>query len=144
MKIVVLWCISLLLMNIMYLVFSFFEPSKVETEPDSCIAVGVLLHLFLLISFCFSLCINYCQYFVYYSLSKMYPYIFVRACIFSIGDSFNTKKLFINLNQLKPFILAIPVTLMIIPLVIDKTAYIINNNDTYINKDSNTYIIQNK
>ena len=65
-KLVTVWCTSLLLMNIFYMAFAYFEINidSVDDKSDSCIVIGVFLHYFLLTSFCLSLIISIAQYII--------------------------------------------------------------------------------
>ena len=71
-RIITTWCISLLFMNAAYLAFTFFDFSVDSIEDltaqqtNSCIAIGVLLHFFLIASFCFALTISFIQYFIFF------------------------------------------------------------------------------
>ena len=86
-KIITFWCISLLLMDSMYLAFAFFkfDDTTIDSMSGSCIAIGVLLHYFLLSSFCFSLCITTIQYLLFYKIPKIRKFLLLKSILFSFG-----------------------------------------------------------
>lgn len=91
-KIISCWCLTLLIMNCVYIAFSLFKFEDVdinEQKKSSCIAIGVLLHYFLLCSFCFSLCITIIQFFIIYKSFKVFRFLFIKASLFSFGKSDN-------------------------------------------------------
>jgi hypothetical protein len=90
-KIITTWCLSLLIMNCVYIAFSFykFDNDSIENISDSnrssCIAIGVLLHYFLLVSFFFSLSITVLQYYIIYKCFKIIRFVYLKAFVFSFG-----------------------------------------------------------
>lgn len=109
-KIVIVWCCSLLMMNCMFLAFTFYKIDQVATISDlsdsqesSCIAIGVLLHYSLIASFCFSFCITLVQFLIIYKSFKVFKFIFLKSLVFSLG---------------------IPLVIISIVLGIDRMAYI--------------------
>lgn len=91
-KIVISWCCSLLLMNCLYIAFTFYKIDNVssidlltESQKESCIAIGVLLHYFLVTSFCFSFCITLIQFLIIYKSFKIFKFILLKSLIFSMG-----------------------------------------------------------
>ena len=99
-KLITTWCFSLLSMDIVYLAFTFFKfdsaNSLTASERNGCIAIGVLLHFFLICSFCFSLSITSIQYFIFHKSFKIFKFIYVKAATFSLGD----KQFFQNNNYI--------------------------------------------
>ena len=94
-KIITVWCTSLLVMNCVYIAFALFKFDDVinvndlsEYKKSSCIAIGVLLHYFLLASFCFTFTITLIQYFIVYKSFKIFNYIFLKSLLFSFGIIF--------------------------------------------------------
>ncbi|RNA17968.1 G-coupled receptor -like protein [Brachionus plicatilis] len=87
-----LWCLTLLVMNVIYLLFSFtkheFDLYPFRKELDSklskCIAVGALFHFFLLSSFCFSASISYIQFLIAKNVFKTYRYLIIKSLLPSV------------------------------------------------------------
>lgn len=87
-KMITAWCFSLLVMNCVYIAFSFFKFEDIDVKESrraSCIAIGVLMHYFLLSSFCFSVCITLVQFLIVYKSFKVFRFIFIKALAFSYG-----------------------------------------------------------
>jgi len=110
-KIITLWCTCLLIMNCVYIAFAFFDFERSSTDANSsedttntnnvnwldsvsnekkssCIAIGVLMHYFLLCSFCFSLCITLIQFFIVYRSFSIFNWLFLKSSLFSFGIIF--------------------------------------------------------
>ena len=91
-KLITVWCVNLLLMNCFYIAFSLYKIDDVSSINElsnsrkaSCIAIGVLLHYFLLCSFLFSLTISIVQYIILCRSFKVYKHILIKAIVFSIS-----------------------------------------------------------
>ncbi|CAF1044931.1 unnamed protein product [Brachionus calyciflorus] len=103
------WCLTLLIMNCVYLGFTFFKFEQVDTNLTtraSCITIGVLLHFFLLSSFCLSFCLNFIQFLIIYKSFKVFRYLFLISTTISFG---------------------IPLLIVVIVISIDREAYISPN-----------------
>lgn len=102
-KVITTWCFSLLAMNAAYLAFAFFDFSETKAsemttaKKNSCIAIAVILHYFLLSSFCFALSISIIQYFIFFKSFKIFKHIYVKAVAFSLGKEFSL--IFINFSK---------------------------------------------
>jgi hypothetical protein len=93
-KLITSWCISILLMNCFYIVFSLYKIDDVANVKDldsgrqaTCIAIGVILHYFLLSSFCFSFAISVVQYVILCRSFKIYKYILFKSIIFALSKN---------------------------------------------------------
>ena len=90
-KLITTWCLSLLIMDLVYVAlasYSFNNAALSElltVQNQSCIAIGVLLHYFLLASFCFSLSITIIQYFIFSKSFEIYKFIYLKAMAFSLS-----------------------------------------------------------
>jgi hypothetical protein len=84
-KLITMWCLSIFCMNIFYIAFSFFKFDDATNAGTraSCIVIGVFLHYFLIMSFCFSFTISVVQYIILCRSFKIYKYILLKAIIFS-------------------------------------------------------------
>jgi len=109
MSVITTWFFILLVLNCVYLAFNFFDfqENMPEWKVNSCIAIGVLLHYFLICSFCLALSISFLQYYLYFKSFRMLKWIFVKAILFSfslpllsiiIVLSINTRA-YINVNK---------------------------------------------
>ena len=109
-QIITAWCTCLLIMNCVYIAFAFFDFEKNSSptysnnddsenhvnwldsvssqKKSSCIAIGVLMHYFLLCSFCFSMCITLIQFFIVYRSFSIFNWLFLKSSIFSFGILF--------------------------------------------------------
>jgi hypothetical protein len=109
-RIVIIWCFTILVMNSTYIAFSVFDFGDVVSIDDmssskkaSCISIGVILHFFLLSSFCFSFSITILQFCIFYRSFKVIKFVLLKAAAFSFG---------------------IPLLIVTIVLSIDVNAYI--------------------
>ena len=103
-QIITAFCLCLLIMNCVYIAFALFDIDKgliVNTNQtsattsttaivsnerkSSCIAIGVLMHYFLLASFCFSSCITLIQFFIVYRSFSIFRWLFIKSSVFSFG-----------------------------------------------------------
>jgi hypothetical protein len=89
-RLVTTWCFSILFMNCFYIAFSLFKfdddvKNMDSSRKASCIAIGVFLHYFLLMSFCFSFTISVVQYIILCRSFKIYKHILLKAIVFSLG-----------------------------------------------------------
>ena len=91
-QIITAWCFCLLVMNCLYIAFSFFDFGDAtsvselsDQKKSSCISIGVLLHYFLLCSFCFSMCITLIQFFIVYRSFTIFRFLFLKSSLFSFG-----------------------------------------------------------
>ena len=100
-KIITFWCVSLLLMDSLYLSFAFFNFDQPTTNSmrGSCIAIGVLLHYFLLSTFCFSLCISTIQYLIFYKIPKIRKFLLLKSIIFSFGFPIIPVAIVLSINK---------------------------------------------
>ena len=91
-KVITTWCFSLLAMNTVYLAFNFFDfkDNMSGGEKASCIAISVVLHFFLICSFCFALTISIIQYFIFFKSFTVVKFIYIKAVAFSLGISLGT------------------------------------------------------
>lgn len=93
MSVITTWFFSLLLLDSVYLAFTFFDfgqathDSLAASMLDACISIGVLLHFFLLCSFFLSLSISFLQYYLYFKSFRMLKCIYTKAIVFSLGKS---------------------------------------------------------
>ena len=85
--------ISLLSMNIAYIVFSLVTWN---TQPIVCTLFGVLLHYFLLSSFCWMLCLGILQYLMFNRVLLVINKYYLKVSLFSI------RKIFYYLNYFTP------------------------------------------
>lgn len=137
-KVITTWCFSLLAMNGAYLAFAFFDftetsASEMTTiKKNSCIAIAVILHYFLLSSFCFALSISVIQYFIFFKSFKIFKHIYIKAVTFSLGIKF-TLLFFINFTSIQ-FFQQISKTILVTPLIVITICLAINV-DSYINSN---------
>ncbi|RNA17969.1 adhesion G- coupled receptor G7 [Brachionus plicatilis] len=88
----IIWCISLLIMNIIYIIFGFtkreydFFPNR--NDPDlsitKCMVIGPLLHFFLLNSFCLSISISIIQFLFIHKSLNSFKYLAIKSLVPSI------------------------------------------------------------
>lgn len=84
------WCLSLVAMNVFYIVMATYSDRADSYEnlngemKGSCIFIGVMLHYFLLASFFFSLSISIIKYLISFSL-RYYSHVYLKAVLFSFG-----------------------------------------------------------
>lgn len=125
MNVITTWFFSLLILDCCYLAFSFYEfsvePDKLPiTKQDMCITIGVLLHFFLLNSFCLALSISFLQYYLYFKSFRLLKCIYLKAIIFS---------------------LLLPVLAVTVVLSINKKAYINKNKYCWLNSTYSIYSV---
>ncbi len=88
-KLLTTWCLILLILNVVYIVFATYDLASIKTNltvKNSCIAIGVLLHYFLICAFCFSLTITSIQYVMVNKTFKIIKFIYLKSTIFSFGN----------------------------------------------------------
>ncbi len=87
MNVITTWFFNLVVLNCVYLAFNFFEyrDDMSQATKNSCIAIGVLLHYFLICSFCLALSISFLQYYLYFKSFRMLNFIFLKAILFSFS-----------------------------------------------------------
>jgi hypothetical protein len=79
------WCFTILILDATYLAFTFFNYNNLsDSNRSSCIAIAVIMHFFLICSFCFSLSITIIQYFIFYKSFKIFKFIYWKAVSFSL------------------------------------------------------------
>ena len=109
-KIITTWCFTIFALDTVYIGFTFFDFKNVTSIDDmtkgqqsSCIAIGVLLHFFLLCTFFFSLSITIIQYLLFYKSFTVFRFLYLKAISFSLSG---------------------PLIIVAIVLIIDYNAYI--------------------
>lgn len=91
MNVITTWFFVLLTLDCVYLAFAFFDFDAAsgkdlsEHKINMCIFIGVLLHFFLICSFCLALSISFLQYYLYFKSFRMLKFIFLKAIVFSFG-----------------------------------------------------------
>jgi len=123
-KVITTWCLTLLIMNCSYIAFNFFEITDIDemttSQQNSCIAIGVFLHFFLIASFCLAMSISIIQYFIFFKSFKIFKFIYLKAFLFSI---------------------TVPAISISIVLGINKNAYIHTNNYCWLNPPYSIYAV---
>ena len=94
-EILVSLSLSLLSMNIAYIVFSLISWS---TQEVLCVVFGALLHYFLICSFCWMLSLAILQYLMFVKVFVMVNKFYLKATLFSMGKQF---KIFYGCNIFK-------------------------------------------
>lgn len=81
-----IWCISLLFMNVSFILFCFIkrENDLIDTPFNKCIIIGPVLHFFLLNTFFLSIAISIIQFLLIFKNLNSYNYLILKTLLPSI------------------------------------------------------------
>lgn len=90
-KLITTWCVSIFALDSVYIGFTFTNYNGTisqmeESQKSSCIAIGALMHFFLLCSFFFSFSITFVKYLFDSKPFKIFKFIWLKAFAISIGN----------------------------------------------------------